>query len=75
MVTTTSAIHIMFGGQSYDWSFEQLDLSYDASNADIANAIASELGVPSHKITNMVFERNNQTGDITIRPQAVFGNV
>lgn len=75
MTTLDSMIHIFYSGESTDIPYGELDLAYDATDAQIKQAVADWLEAPISKISNFVLERNQTSGDITLRPQAVFGNL
>lgn len=67
-------VHIRFNGISYDTDYADLDLTEDSNDNVIREAAARYLDAPASKLTNFVIDRNTETGDITIHPQAVFGN-
>lgn len=66
-------VHVRHDGQSWDFSFEQLDLGDLSEDSDVRTAVAEALDVPATKLANFSVDRNSETGDITVRPQAVFG--
>lgn len=68
-----SQVHVRFEGNSWDWELDDLDLGDMSSDADVKEAVARALEAPAGKLTNFTLDKNNETGDITLRPQAVFG--
>ena len=66
-------VHLRFEGQSWDWELAELDLGDLSSDADVKTAVAGAVNAPVGKLTYFQIERNADTGDITLRPQAVFG--
>lgn len=75
MTATTSdrMIHIMFQGQSYDVEQSILDVGDASTDQQIKQAAADHFNVPVEKLRNYAVDRNPETGNITIRPQASFG--
>jgi hypothetical protein len=53
-----SDLHIRYNGVSYDEDLNALDLGDMSTDEDIRQA---------------ALERNVETGDVTLRPQAIFG--
>ncbi len=66
-------VHIRFNGTSHDSDFADLDLSEMSEDNTVREAVANYLDAPIGKLENFVVDRNEETGDITVRPQAVFG--
>jgi hypothetical protein len=66
-------VHIRFNGTSHDTDFADLDLTEGSSNEEVLRSVARYLDAPYSKIQNFVVDRNSETSDITVRPQAVFG--
>lgn len=65
-------IHVRFDGRSVDLRVGDLDVGQFSSDQDIKQAVAAYLGVPVGKFRHYVVDRH-QTGNLTIRPEAVFG--
>ena len=65
-------IHIRFAGQSYRLGANELDLGNLSSDNEIKQALARHFRVPVGKLTAYVVERHDN-GNITVRPEAVFG--
>jgi len=64
--------HIRFEGQSFDLPFAELSVGLAATNEDIKQAAATYLKVHSSRLRDYVVDRH-ESGNVTIRPQAVFG--
>lgn len=68
-----SQVHVRYDGQSLDIDFSQLDIGALSEDRAIKTALAGYLEVPENKFASFVVDRNTATGNITVRPQAVFG--
>jgi hypothetical protein len=69
-----AVIHIRFEGRSYDIPQAELDVGLASSDAAVKRAVAGHLGTPEAKFRDYVIDRHD-TGNMTIRPEAVFGNI
>jgi hypothetical protein len=67
-------LHIRFDGRSLDIPLGDLDVGQVSSDAEIKQAIAQYLEVPVEKFRHYVVDRHD-TGNLTVRPEAVFGTV
>jgi hypothetical protein len=65
-------IHVRFEGQSWDVALSALDLGDLSSDQDVRQALAGHLGVPVRKLDAYIVERH-ANGNLTVRPEAVFG--
>lgn len=65
-------VHVFYGGQSYDLDSGLLDLGELSSDNEIRNAVARHFSVPESKLANFHVDRVGN--DVTLRPQASFGN-
>jgi hypothetical protein len=65
-------IHIRFEGRSLDISLGELDVGGLPGDSEIKRALALYLGVPEAKLRDYVIDRH-ETGNLTVRPEAVFG--
>lgn len=72
MVLTRTVIHIRFEGRSLDIPQGDLNLGAASSDNDIKRALARYLEVPQAKLRDYVIDRHD-TGNLTVRPEAVFG--
>ena len=68
-----SQLHIRYDGQSMDLAMENLDIGDLSTDRQIRQAVALHLETPQGKLDDFSIDRNEATGDITLRPQAVFG--
>lgn len=69
-------LHILWEGVSYDVDLggeNGLDIGDLSSDTDVRAAAAQYLDAPVSKLANFTVDRNTETGDMTLRPQAVFG--
>lgn len=66
-------VHVRFDGRSLDIPLADLDVGTMSTDDQVRNAVATFLEVPAFKLQAFRVERNEQTGSITIRPEAVFG--
>ena len=65
-------LHIRFEGRSFDIPLSDLDVGAMSADADVMRALAGYLEVPEAKFRDYVVDRH-ETGNLTVRPQAVFG--
>lgn len=67
-----SQLHVRHEGHSFDFQFEDLDIGDLSTDAQIRQAAAVALNTTPTKLANFSIDRA-ATGEITLRPQAVFG--
>jgi hypothetical protein len=67
-----SWLHIRFEGRSYDLPLADLDLGGLSTDDDVRTALAGYLGVNDRSLKHYVIERH-ANGNMTVRPEAVFG--
>ena len=65
-------VHVRFEGQSWDIAFGVLDVGDRSSDQDVRRALAHYFNVAVVKFARYVVERH-ANGNITVRPEAVFG--
>ncbi|MEM7624018.1 MAG: hypothetical protein AAF333_00165 [Planctomycetota bacterium] len=65
-------LHVRFEGRSVDIPLSDLDVGTLSQDQEIKNALAAYLDVPARKFGPYVVDRH-QTGNLTVRPEAVFG--
>lgn len=65
-------LHIRFEGRSLDVPMSDLDVGPASSDDAIKRALAVYLEVPAEKFRHYVVDRH-ETGNLTVRPEAVFG--
>ena len=66
-------VHVRYEGQSMDFSMIDLDVGDLSTDQQIRRAVAGALDQPATKFDNFMLDRNAESGDVTLRPQAVFG--
>lgn len=71
MINTT-LLHVRFDGRSLDIPLSDLDVGQAPADTEIKRALARYLDVSLDKFQYYVVDRH-QTGNLTIRPEAVFG--
>jgi hypothetical protein len=67
-----AVVHIRFDGRSLDIPQADLDVGTASSDNEIKRALAGHLEVPEAKLRDYVIDRHD-TGNMTVRPEAVFG--
>lgn len=67
-----SVLHVRYAGVSRDLSLEALGLGPAASDDAVLAAVARHLEVPLSHLDGYIVERH-ATGNLTVRPEAVFG--
>ena len=67
-----AVVHVRFDGRSLDLPLPDLGVGPGAADAEIKRALARQLDVAAEKLRDYVVDRH-QTGNITVRPEAVFG--
>ncbi|HEV3079827.1 MAG TPA: hypothetical protein VGY66_08615 [Gemmataceae bacterium] len=67
-----AVVHIRFDGRSLDIPQSELDVGVASSDGEIKRALARYLEVSETKLRDYVVDRHD-TGNLTVRPEAVFG--
>ncbi|HEX4592064.1 MAG TPA: hypothetical protein VH120_19170 [Gemmataceae bacterium] len=67
-----AVVHIRFEGRSLDLNQTDLDVGLASSDNDIKRALARHLDVSEARFRDYVIDRHD-TGNMTVRPEAVFG--
>ena len=70
---TIPTLHIRFESRSIDVPLQDIDLGNLSSDQEIKIAAARHLSQPVSKFAAYAVDKNTETGDITLRPQAIFG--
>lgn len=65
-------VHVRFDGRSYDLTEDQLGLVFGMTDGDIKQRVARHFDVAEHMLRPYVVDRP-ETGDLVIRPEAVYG--
>jgi len=66
-------VHVRYNGLSYDIDFEEAGLAGEPTDTQVREAVARYVEAPVEKFRDFQIDRNSETGDITVRPQASFG--
>ncbi len=66
-------IHIHFQGRSIDIAQSNIDVGALSTDQQVRAAVANHLEVPVSKLGAFAIDRNQETGHMTLRPEAVFG--
>jgi hypothetical protein len=64
--------HVRFEGRSLDVPLVELGIAGAACEQEIRSALAGHLQVPEERLRDYILDRH-ATGNITLRPEAVFG--
>jgi hypothetical protein len=67
-----AVLHIRFEGRSVDIPVSDLDVGPMSGDNDLKQAVARYLDVSVDKFRHYIVDRH-ETGNLTIRPEAVFG--
>jgi hypothetical protein len=65
-------VHVRFEGRSFDFSERRLNLRPGMADAQVKQAIARQLDVGLDRVEKCVVDRS-PSGDLIVRPQAVYG--
>jgi hypothetical protein len=67
-----SVVHVRFNGRSFDVPLTVLDVRVGSHDGDVKAALARHLEVHPSRLTDYVVDRHGN-GNLTVRPEAVFG--
>jgi hypothetical protein len=70
--TSETVLHVRVQGRSRDIALDVLGLTGSASDEAIRTAVANFMELPPETLTSTVIERH-PNGNLTLRPEAVFG--
>jgi hypothetical protein len=65
-------VHVRLDGRSFDLPADRLGLSDSATDEQVKAAVARHLEVPGNRLNDSVIDRH-PNGNLTVRPEAVFG--
>jgi hypothetical protein len=71
-VHVDNLIHVRFEGRSWDIAQSDLDIGRSSSDAEIKHALSRHLEVSDLRFRDYVIDCH-ETGNMTVRPEAVFG--
>jgi hypothetical protein len=69
---TQRVLHVRFDGRSVDVALADLDVRAGANDDEIKRAVARYLDVAVNRFRDFTVDRH-ATGNVTLRPEAVFG--
>jgi hypothetical protein len=64
--------HVRFDGRSFDVPLAELGVAADGADHDVKSALARHLDISEERLRDHVLDRH-ETGNVTLRPEAVFG--
>ena len=67
-----ATVHVRFNGRSFDIPTRDLDIGGASGDGAVKSALADYLDLPERELRDYVVERH-ETGNWTVRPEAVFG--
>jgi hypothetical protein len=67
-----AVLHVRFDGRSLDFPLDDLDVGTASEDREIKRALARRLQVAERALRDYTVDRH-ETGNLTIRPEAVFG--
>jgi hypothetical protein len=65
-------VHVRFEGQSRDIALADLGIHPESGDSTVRQALARFLDLPEGRLSGHVLDRH-PTGNLTLRPEAVFG--
>jgi len=65
-------VHVRFEGRSYDYTEQQLELGTAMSDVEIKERLARHFEVGLERFKSYVVDRG-PSGDLIVRPEAVYG--
>ncbi len=65
-------VHVRYDGKSYDLPLEDLRVAGAAADDEVRSALARHFDTSASAFARHVVERH-ATGNLTVRPEAVFG--
>jgi hypothetical protein len=72
VVVDVPQMHVRYEGQSWDIPLSELDVGDRSTDQQIREAVAARLNAPAAKLRNFAIDRN-ANGEMTLRPEATFG--
>lgn len=67
-----SVLHVRFDGRSLDIPLADLEIGASPDDGEVKRAVAQRLDVPEVSLRDYTVDRH-ATGNLTVRPEAVFG--
>jgi hypothetical protein len=72
LVDAARVVHVRLNGRSYDLPVDRLGLGDQPTDDQLKQALAGHLDVPANRLVEAVIDRH-ANGNLTVRPEAVFG--
>jgi hypothetical protein len=72
MLTNEATLHVRYAGRSFDVPLADLDVGAASPEREIKNRLAAYLDVREVVFRDYTVDRH-ETGNLTLRPEAVFG--
>ena len=67
-----AVVHVRFEGRSLDVPLAALGVDLQSADGEVKRAVARHLEVPEVRLHHYVVDRH-ESGNVTVRPEAVFG--
>ncbi len=67
-----AVLHVRFEGRSLDVRLDELGVGVGSDDREVKRAISRHLDVPESGLRDYTVDRH-ATGNLTVRPEAVFG--
>jgi hypothetical protein len=67
-----TVLHARYDGRSFDIPLSDLDVGLGSDDGQVKRALARHLEIPEAKLRDYTVDRH-ETGNLTVRPEAVFG--
>lgn len=68
-----STVHVVYNGENSDYDMNDLDVGDQSTDVQVLDALANVAGIPRVKLNGFNVRRDDDTGDITVFPRAMFG--
>jgi len=72
LINGQAVLHARFDGRSFDIALSDLDVGPASSDEQVKRALTRHLEIPESKLRDYTVDRH-ETGNLTVRPEAVFG--
>lgn len=72
VINSNGVVHVRFNGRSFDVPVETLELGFGATDIQVKRSLATALEVNEGQFRGYVVDRH-ANGNLTVRPEAVFG--
>ena len=72
LINERAVLHARFDGRSFDIPLADLDIGLGSDDRLVKRVLARHLEIPEAKLRDYTVDRH-ETGNLTVRPEAVFG--